>query len=253
MSMSPDTRGRGQRLPRSARRAQLLEAAQEVFVESGYHAAAMDDIAERAGVSKPVLYQHFPGKLDLYLALLDQHSGELVAAGPRGAGLHHATTSSASPPRSRAYFDFVARDGAPFRLVFESDLTNEVAVRERVDKVVPGLRRGDRRGDQPRTPTCPRRRRHLLGMALSGMAQVCARFWLAQGSAIPRDEAARLVAALSWRGLGGFPKAERDGPAHRSAGPPDTPADPRRAGKDLPRLRVSLINSPSAAPARSTP
>src|SRR6476469_9482044 len=67
----------GQRMPRSARRAQLLEAAQAAFVESGYHAAAMDDIAERAGVSKPVLYQHFPGKLELYLALLDQHSDAL--------------------------------------------------------------------------------------------------------------------------------------------------------------------------------
>ena len=66
------TAGRPLRLPRSARRKQLLEAAQEVFVAQGYHAAAMDDIAERAGVSKPVLYQHFPGKLDLYLALLDR-------------------------------------------------------------------------------------------------------------------------------------------------------------------------------------
>src|SRR5438094_8709239 len=65
--------GRGARLPRSARRVQLLEAAQQVFVANGYHAAAMDDIAERAGVSKPVLYQHFPSKLELYLALLDQH------------------------------------------------------------------------------------------------------------------------------------------------------------------------------------
>ncbi|MFL6128589.1 MAG: TetR/AcrR family transcriptional regulator, partial [Mycobacteriales bacterium] len=63
---------RGGRLPRSARRKQLMAAAQEVFVAQGYHAAAMDDIADRAGVSKPVLYQHFPGKLDLYLALLDQ-------------------------------------------------------------------------------------------------------------------------------------------------------------------------------------
>src|SRR5574339_924181 len=67
------------RLPRSARRAQLLEAAQEVFVAQGYHAAAMDDIAERAGVSKPVLYQHFPGKLDLYLALLDTHCDLIIA------------------------------------------------------------------------------------------------------------------------------------------------------------------------------
>src|SRR5438105_11000929 len=67
------------RLPRSQRRRQLLAAAQEVFVAQGYHAAAMDDIAETAGVSKPVLYQHFPGKLDLYLALLDRHCDDLVA------------------------------------------------------------------------------------------------------------------------------------------------------------------------------
>ena len=72
------TAGRPTRLPRSARRKQLLEAAQEVFVAQGYHAAAMDDIAERAGVSKPVLYQHFPGKLDLYLALLDNACDQVI-------------------------------------------------------------------------------------------------------------------------------------------------------------------------------
>ena len=67
------------RLPRSARRKQLLAAAQQIFVAHGYHAAAMDDIAERAGVSKPVLYQHFPGKLELYLALLDTHCDAIIA------------------------------------------------------------------------------------------------------------------------------------------------------------------------------
>jgi len=57
------------RLPRDERRAILLSAALEVFTVSGYHAASMDEIADRAGVSKPVLYQHFPSKLDLYLAV----------------------------------------------------------------------------------------------------------------------------------------------------------------------------------------
>src|SRR3712207_9276320 len=80
----PGATARGVRLPRSARRKQLLGAAQEVFVAQGYHAAAMDDIAERAGVSKPVLYQHFPGKLDLYLALLEQSSDRIIDA-TRGA------------------------------------------------------------------------------------------------------------------------------------------------------------------------
>src|SRR5215218_553649 len=75
---------RGSRLPRRARRAQLLESALEVFVAQGYHAAAMDDIAERAGVSKPVLYQHFPGKLDLYRALVDR-AVDAVIDGTRAA------------------------------------------------------------------------------------------------------------------------------------------------------------------------
>src|SRR6188768_913189 len=79
-SMSTDQmRPRGGRLPRKARRAQLLDSALEVFVAQGYHAAAMDDIAERAGVSKPVLYQHFPGKMELYLALLDSACDQVIA------------------------------------------------------------------------------------------------------------------------------------------------------------------------------
>ena len=61
------------RLPRDERRALLLSAALEIFTVAGYHSAAMDEIADRAHVSKPVLYQHFPSKLELYLAVLDLH------------------------------------------------------------------------------------------------------------------------------------------------------------------------------------
>src|SRR4029079_8810698 len=78
LTATSDARPRSSRLPRHERRRQLLDAALEVFVSQGYHAAAMDGIAERAGVSKPVLYQHFPGKLELYLALLDESVGTLV-------------------------------------------------------------------------------------------------------------------------------------------------------------------------------
>src|SRR6476659_9978151 len=97
---------RGGRMPRSARRKQLLAAAQEVFVANGYHASAMDDIAERAGVSKPVLYQHFPNKLELYLALMDTQAealSEAVIAALEGTDdnrerIHRVLS---------AYFDFV--------------------------------------------------------------------------------------------------------------------------------------------------
>src|SRR5437588_5578384 len=100
------TAGRPVRLPRSARRKQLLAAAQEVFVAQGYHAAAMDDIAERAGVSKPVLYQHFPGKLELYLALLDTHCDALVDR-VRRAMAATADNKERVDGAMQAYFDFV--------------------------------------------------------------------------------------------------------------------------------------------------
>src|SRR2546429_5011045 len=136
MSATSDTQtaGRPVRLPRSARRKQLLAAAQEVFVAQGYHAAAMDDIAERAGVSKPVLYQHFPGKLELYLALLDTHCDALVEK------IRNAMTSTTDNKdrvagANRAYFEFVGDSSEAFRLVFDSDLRNEPAVPERVDRV----------------------------------------------------------------------------------------------------------------------
>src|SRR5512142_3071084 len=115
------TAGRPVRLPRSARRKQLLAAAQEVFVAQGYHAAAMDDIADRAGVSKPVLYQHFPGKLELYLALLEQASDRIIDATCKAL-------ASTNDNRVRVlatiqvFYDYVANAQGAFRLVFESDL-----------------------------------------------------------------------------------------------------------------------------------
>src|SRR3954469_11605336 len=126
--------GRPVRMPRSARRKQLLAAAQQVFVAQGYHAAAMDDIAERAGVSKPVLYQHFPGKLDLYLALLDA-SCDTIIASTRAALESTKDNQQRVEATMAVFYDYVASDSGAFRLVFESDLTNEPAVREHVERV----------------------------------------------------------------------------------------------------------------------
>src|SRR5712691_3814837 len=127
------TAGRPVRLPRSARRKQLLAAAQEVFVAQGYHAAAMDDIAERAGVSKPVLYQHFPGKLELYLALLDESVGTLLET-VGGALRSNADPKQRVAATFGAYFEYVGGNGQAYRLVFESDLSNEPAVRDRLEQ-----------------------------------------------------------------------------------------------------------------------
>ncbi len=203
MTVSPQAKPGSTRLPRPARRLQLLGAARDVFVAQGYHAAAMDEIAERAGVSKPVLYQHFPGKLDLYLALLDESADQLVQT------VSDALSSTDDnrervPATFKAFYDFVAGTGEAFRLVFESDLSNEPAVRERLEKAIyecAEMVSQFIREDAGVTDE----EAHLLGVALVGMAQVTARYWLSTQGAIPKDAAEQLIARLAWRGISGWP------------------------------------------------
>ena len=204
MTASPDARPRGTRLPRPARRRQLLSAAQEVFVSQGYHAAAMDEIAERAGVSKPVLYQHFPGKLELYLALLDESADQLVAT-VREALASTTENKQRVTQTFVAFFDFVAGEGEAFRLVFESDLSNEPAVRARLERTLQEC--ADMISQVIRQDAgISDAQAHLLGMGLVGMAQVSARYWLSADRPIPKDQAEQLMARLAWRGISGWPR-----------------------------------------------
>ncbi len=196
-------RPRGGRMPRRERRDQLLASALEVFVAQGYHSAAMDDIAERAGVSKPVLYQHFPGKLELYLALLDSSCDTIIDNCRRALASTHDNKLRVEATID-AFFDYVANETGAFRLVFESDLTNEPAVREHVERVTTEcaeLIAHVIRDDTGLPDTAAR----LLAVSLVGMAQVSARFWLTEAGGLQRSEAAALVSALAWRGIAGYP------------------------------------------------
>jgi AcrR family transcriptional regulator len=199
-------RPRGGRMPRKARRAQLLDSALEVFVAQGYHSAAMDDIAERAGVSKPVLYQHFPGKLDLYLALLEQSSDRIIDA-TRGALASTNDNKLRVLATIQVFYDYVANAQGAFRLVFESDLTNEPAVRAQVDRVTSACADEITKVIHEDTGL-PDEAARLLAVSLVGMAQVSARYWLADGGQINQSEAATLVARLAWRGISRFPRAD---------------------------------------------
>jgi AcrR family transcriptional regulator len=197
------TNNRTVRLPKSVRRRQLLAAAQQVFVAQGYHAAAMDDIAERAGVSKPVLYQHFPSKLELYLALLDTHCTEMVTKTRQAMA---ATTDNKERVRAamQAYFDLIDHESEAFRLVFESDLRNEPAARELVE-------RAERESIEAIADTImvdtgvSRHRAELLAAGLVGSAHTAARFWLTTGRSVPKPDAEALLATLAWRGIASFP------------------------------------------------
>ena len=195
---------RGTRMPREQRREQVMSVARGVFMERGYHAAGMDEIADAAGVSKPVLYQHFPSKLELYLALLDGGIEDLLSAADTALA---STTDNKERVQAtmRAYFSFVADRNSAFRLVFESDVMNESAVRERVDRVHEAI--ASKIADVISTDTgLSNDQAMLLGSGLQGLAQVAATRWLTADQAhMPLEDAADLVSALAWRGIRSFP------------------------------------------------
>ena len=206
-SPRPVTESRPARLPRDQRRAQLLEAANDVFTSKGYHAAAMDDIAEAAGVSKPVLYQHFGSKLDLYLALLDASCERLVDV-VRTALSGTDDNADRVEATMDAFYEFVSASRQEFRFVFESDLTAEVAVQERLWRVNEDIADLIAEIIVADTALGPEQAK-LLAISLVGVAQVSARYWVSGGTSIDVDEAKALVSRLAWRGIRGFPLTDR--------------------------------------------
>jgi AcrR family transcriptional regulator len=204
VSAEASPNGKALRLPRDERRRQLLNAAHEVFVAHGFHGAAMDDIAEAAKVSKPVLYQHFPGKRELYLALLENHLAELTTLlmeALRSTGDNKVRVQATM----RAYFSFIARDSKAHRLVFESDVSNDPEVSARLEafnahfaNAIAEVIAGDTQLSLVEAT--------LLGRGLAGMAQISARFWLETDGTLDIETASELIYRLAWRGISRFPK-----------------------------------------------
>ena len=200
------TDDKSNRLPRDERRAQLLTAALEVFTTAGYHSAAMDEIADHANVSKPVLYQHFPSKLDLYLAVLDIHIDSLVFTIQKAISANRENSSRVAAT-VEAYFGFIDSEGEAFRLLFESDMSLEPQVRERLNRMtydnaaavsaVISIETGLGKEESM-----------MLAVGIIGTVQTSARHWLDRDGKIDRRRATELVMNLIWRGISGFPKSQ---------------------------------------------
>lgn len=187
------------RLSASQRREQLVEVAGRLFAERGYHTLSMEQLADAAGVSKPVFYQHFPSKRDLYLALLRDAVSELDAQVRKAL---EGATSNRERVRGAvsAYFDFV--EDRNFRLLFDTAELREADVREtvhgalnEVTQAVAGLIAEDA-GLQPHAA-------QFLASGLLGLALDGARWWSGQDQ-LTKDEAVQLLTQLAWRGLGSF-------------------------------------------------
>jgi len=205
-------RGRTRRLVASERREQLVSTAQRLFGERGYRATTMEDIANAAGVTKPLLYQHFESKRALYLELMDVFAGVVVTR------IVEATASADGPRQEvergfAAYFALMVENEAAFRLLYgrEAPADEELSeARRRVEETIaqaidPLIDAGLEPGH-----------RLLLAHSVVGMAEGAGRHWLdarqqraadAGGATAPVDpaeEAARLavrVADLAWAGL----------------------------------------------------
>jgi AcrR family transcriptional regulator len=123
------------RLPADERRQQLLSVACDLFAQSGFHETSMDDIAEAAGVTKPVLYQHFPSKRALYLELLEDTGRRLL---DRLAEATARVTSGRARVEAgfRAYFEFAVGDRSSFRLLFGASIRSDEEFARTVDEIL---------------------------------------------------------------------------------------------------------------------
>ena len=200
------TEDKSARLPRDERRAQLLVAALEVFTVAGYHSAAMDEIADRANVSKPVLYQHFPSKLDLYLAVLDMHIDSLVFAIQKAIASNRENSSRVAAT-VETYFGFIDSEGEAFRLLFESDMSLEPQVRERLNRMTYDCAAAVSAVISIDTGL-GKEESMMLAVGIIGTVQTAARHWLDRDGKIDRKRATELVMNLIWRGISGFPKSQ---------------------------------------------
>jgi AcrR family transcriptional regulator len=193
------------RLSASARREQLLDVALQVFARQGYHGASMNDVADAAGVTKPVVYQHFDSKRELYLALLDEVGARLLTA------ISKATAGATDGKNQtelgfRAYFRWVADDHDAFLLLFGSGARRDEEFNDAVRKVtaqvaeaIKPLIAADIDAEHQRT----------LAHGLVGLAEGVSRRLVDNGTQFDPQMLARQVSDLAWAGLRSVGRADR--------------------------------------------
>ena len=170
-----------------------------MFARNGFHGASMNEIAEAAGVTKPVLYQHFASKREMYLALLDEVGTRLRMA------IAKATANAAGPHEQveqgfRAYFRWVADDHDAFLLLFGSGARRDEEFAEAVyhvedaiaDAIAP-LIQADVSAEQ----------KQVLTWSLVGLSEVTSRRLVNGVESFDPDRIAAQVANLAWAGLRG--------------------------------------------------
>ena len=189
------------RLPAAERREQLLEAAMQVFGDQGFHLASMNDIADAAGVTKPVLYQLFGSKRDLYLEVLRDVGGRLRDEVAKAV-------AAAPTPRAQvelgimAYFQWVAASPRGFSVLFDGDSRRDPEFLAESQKVESDI--ADFVAELIVVDGLDAEHRRLLAFGIVGIAETTCRRWLANDLELSADTLADGVAELAWAGLRGL-------------------------------------------------
>jgi len=189
------------RLPAARRRKQLLDVALQVFAARGFHPTSMNDLAEAAGVTKPVLYQHFGSKRELYLEILEDVGGRLRDA------IEKATSEAAGPREQvargfAAYFQFVAEHQAAFQLLFGGGTRRDEEFATYVRRVEDNI--ADAIATLIEVEGLTASERRLLAHGIVGLAEGTSRHWIHEGLPGAPAELAARVAELAWAGLRGI-------------------------------------------------
>src|SRR5438132_10673858 len=195
---------RSQRLTASARRAQLIEVGRAVFARRGYEAASVEDIAERATVSKPIGYEHFGGKEGLYAVVVDREVehivGRIVDAMSTGSPrerLERAALAFLTYVQERPDgFAVLLRDAAPSKRSGQMPaLMYDLA--DRVGGVF---------AEQFRNAGYDAKAAPIYAHALVGMVAFVGQWWTETRKPPPAEMVASHIAALAWMGLRHLPR-----------------------------------------------
>ena len=186
------------RLPADQRRQQLLDVARVAFARNGFHATSMDEIAIAAGVTKPVLYQHFPSKRALFVELLDDVGHQLLRELATATAAAH-TGRERVDEGFAAYFRFVTANEGAFRVLFGASARNDPEFASIVERV---LDESAEAISQLIEIEGTAEHRRVLAHALIGIAEATSRDALTENGADPAELANR-VSELVWFGLRG--------------------------------------------------
>jgi len=191
------------RLPRAERMEQTVAAAHALFAERGYAAVTMDGVAAAVGVTKPLLYNYFGNKEQLYLACLERAGDGLLATVVEAVG-DTANPTEALSLGLHAFFGFVDQDRAAWAVLFDETLPAGGEIAERVGGYRTQLRDLIATSLLAQLPPRSRERARTeveaLSTAVMGAAEALVRWWLRTG-AMPAADAAELLISTIEPGL----------------------------------------------------